>query len=362
MTQALTVSPVNTKPTIRISGQRYAVVDELLQSMMLHEATGGLASLELTLIDWVSRPRAAPEFAFSDSAILKLGAEIKAYGGDVQSPQELFRGRISAIESEASADGPPLITVLAEDRLQSARKARRSEIHEQSAPDAIIRKIAQRFGLTPVIGGGLDQPVCDWAQLNESDLAFLRRVLDLVDGDIQVVGGELQASLCARRPRGRVDLRLHDNLLSLRVTADLADQTREQRVAGWDAEAGASASFKATDGGLGPGSGRTGASFIEAALEPGRGEAAGHFGVMPQAEAEITAKALFSKRARRFVRAKGLAEGTTALRTGAWVTLSRVNPMFEGEYCVVEARHSFDQLTGYTTAFTAESAYFGGAT
>lgn len=361
MSTALTATPVNTRPSIRIDGQHHMLVDELLQSMTLHEAIGGLASLELTLTDWVSRPRGPPEFAFGDNKILKLGSEIKAYAGDINAPQELFRGRISALESEAVADGPPLITILAEDKLQAARKTRRSETYEQASPADIVRKVAQRHNLTPVIRSGLDQPTGTWVQMNESDLAFLRKTLSQFDADLQVVGDELQAGPRAIDARGKVELRLHDNLLSVRVTVDLAEQTAELCVSGWNPETGAAAKSVATSGELGPGQGRTGAAFVARALDVERRETLGHFGAMSDSEANVMAKAKFGQRARRFVQARGRAEGNAALRVGTWVKLKRINPLFEGEYAVVEAHHSFDQRTGYITEFTAESAYFGGS-
>ena len=67
----------------------------------------------------------------------------------------------------------------------------------------------------------------------------------------------------------------------------------------------------------------------------------------------------FSRRARRFVRADGTAQGDGAIRVGTWVTLSGINPFFANTYNVVAATHRFDSEQGYMTDFVAECAYLG---
>ena len=179
MAATLTEKPVNSRPTIRIDGMKKAVVDELLQSMSLHETSDGMAALEIGLTDWVSRPGGNPEFAFGDGAILKLGAEIKVYGGDISDPQEIFRGRISALESDCSVDSPPMINVLAEDRLNGARKTRRCETYESATIEDIVRKIANRHDLKTVVkdltlGKSLTTAFKSWR------LAILRTISSIV--------------------------------------------------------------------------------------------------------------------------------------------------------------------------------------
>ena len=56
-------------------------------------------------------------------------------------------------------------------------------------------------------------------QLNESDLAFLRRILRRYDGDLQVVGSELQVSPRGDVRRGTVNLDLNSQLRRARATA-----------------------------------------------------------------------------------------------------------------------------------------------
>jgi uncharacterized protein len=361
MSSTLVATPLNTRPTLRFGSNAHAAADELLQTLEMREAVGGLSSMEMTFTDWGPAAHGqGVDFAFADGRILKLGTEVTAYAGSTAAPQEIFRGRISALECHAPQDGPPLISALAEDALQAARKTRRARVFDRSSPADIVRAIAAEHGLTPVLRDGLDQPVSDWTQMNQSDLAFLREVLERTDADLQVVGAELQAGPRSGPARNAVELRLHDNLLSVSVMADLANQPSEIRVSGYDPVAGESVAGHATDGRLGPGSGVTGPALVRRALGGTRAETIGHAEALTQGEADLLAKAVFQRRARQFVKVQGRAAGNPALRVGTHVTLERVSPIVAGTYIVTEAVHHFDQRTGYITRFCAESAYFGG--
>lgn len=354
------VAPVNMRPTLRFGGQRSPLADELLQEMTLKEERGGLSSLELTFIDWTTRGGAQAGFAFADTAVLKLGADIRVYGGDSTAPQELFRGRVSGLEAAAGADGPPVIVALAEDRLQQARKTRRSRSFAGRTPADIVSTVAAGLGLKPVIGDGLDHPVSDWLQLNQSDLAFLRQVLERVDADLRVIGDELHAGSTGEERRGRLELRLHDNLIAVRATADLADQTATLRLAGRDPATGEVVRASASEGRLGPGTGRRSAAFLPRSLDVTEPETIAHCEAMTRRECDALAAAAFGRRARRFVRVSGKAAGDPRLRVGTVVSLRRLNPQFENDYAVTAATHIFGPRTGYVTEFAAECAFFGG--
>jgi uncharacterized protein len=198
-------------------------------------------------------------------------------------------------------------------------------------------------------------------QLNESDLSFLRRLASRLDVSLQVVGDELQVAVFGAEARNNLELRLNDKLLSVRITADLAEQVKEICVSGYDSAKGSATHQSATTGSLGPGQGQNGFSLVETAINAGGKENLGHFGEMTEMEAKSMSTAAFARRARHFVKATGLAEGNAALRVGTWLTLKRVNPMFEGEYVVREARHEFSLKTGYTTSFSAHSAFWRSA-
>ena len=344
------------RPTIRLDGQDLPLLSASIVRFRMREAEGGLSSCELTLSDVLSFQDGRSGYGATSGSPIRLGATMAVYAGASDAPQEIFAGRITALEAEAGTHSAPLFTLIAEDRLFAARRKRRSRLFEQVSPAEVARGIAGDHGLTPEIRDGLDTPVADWAQMNESDLAFLRRVLARVDADLQLVGDRLQVGLVADAPRATVALTMGMQLIRARLTADLADQATAVRLGSYDPATGEAVSAEATSGRMGPGTGRDGAALLRETFEEVR-EHLGHHGPMTQAEAGDIARAQFGRRARRFVRVDATATGDPAIRVGTRVTISGVNPFFENDYTVTEATHRFDLATGYMTDFLAGGAY-----
>src|SRR5262245_51067426 len=87
------------RPTVRINQQEYPKVTELMLAMEMRENEGGMSSLELRVSNFASDTTGSGDFAFEDDQILKLGAEIVIYGGEVNAPREVFRGKITGLEA-----------------------------------------------------------------------------------------------------------------------------------------------------------------------------------------------------------------------------------------------------------------------
>src|SRR6266705_3223454 len=305
------------RPTVRIAGEADARITELVMAMRMEEHEGGMSSLEMRFSNLASTTNGGAELAFDANSKLKLGADIAIYSGDATQPREIFRGKVTAMELEYKIGSGPELTVLAEDALSVARRARRSRIYTDKSPADVVRTIASDQGLRPVLSG-LDGPRATWAQLNESDLSFLRRLLGRFDADVQIVGEELQVSLRKDVSRGTLELALFGQLAKVRVIADLADQVSKVTACGWNAKDGAKTKGAAASGThLGPGSGRDGKAVREEALE-------------------------------------GRAEGNPPLRVGAIVTFPGISPQFDNTHYVVRARHLYDLRQGYRTDFSAE--------
>ena len=346
------------RPTVRLDGQELPLLSANILRFRMREAMGGLSSCELTLADVLSFSGGGGGYGVTRGSPIKLGGQLAIYAGATDSPQEVFSGQITALEAEAGTGNTALFTLIAEDKLFAARRKRRSRLFEQSSPADIISAIAKDHGLTPQIRDGLDKPVADWAQMNESDLAFARRVLACVDADLQLVGDKLQAGPVADEPRATVMLVLKETLLRARVTADLADQATAVRVASYDPATGLAVSAEMDTGRLGPGVGDKGPEKLRGLIQQVR-EHVGHHGPMTLDEVEAMAKAEYGRRARRFVRMDATAQGDPAIRVGTQVTVSGVNPFFENDYTVIEAIHRYDRAMGYQTDFIAEGAFLG---
>lgn len=347
----------NPLPTVRVDSQEKADVRDLLIGMEINEREGGMSSLELRVSNLASNDQGGAAFAFEDDQTLKLGARIAVYCGDVNAPREVFQGKITGLEADFREGMPPELVVLAEDVFQQARMARRTKLHEDLTLSQLANDLASQLSLTPVVTG-LTASIGTHVQLNESDLAFLRRLLARYDGDLQVVGTELHVSPRADVQRGTLELELHSQLRRARLLADLAHQVTKVTAAGWDAARGERVSGSSTGANLGPGSGRTGSQLLNDAVGQ-RSEHVGHLAVTTDDEAQAVADAAFDARARRFVCLDATAEGNPSLRVGTHVTLSGMGGRFDNTYYVTSARHRFDTRRGYETDFQAEGAYWG---
>lgn len=357
---AATLEPIyRARPTLRFGGDEDERASELVQTLIMNEEEGGMRSLELGLANWASTRDGDAELAFEESRNIRLGAEIEVYGGEVDQPREIFRGRITALESRYQRGRPPELLVLAEDALLAARLARRSRVFVDQSPADVVRTVAGELGMQPEIAG-LTGPTQTWAQLDETDLAFLRRVLARCDADLQVVGTALHVSPRGDVRRGEVTLSVQDDLRSLTVSVDLAEQVTSVTARGWDVGQGSAVKVVQRQGShLGPGQGRNGATVLNDAIGE-RPENLGHLAVRTQEEARALAEAAFDRRARRFIRATGVTEGNPNLRVGVHLTLTGLGARFDNEYYVASTRHCFDQQDGYRTEFVAECAYLGG--
>lgn len=347
----------NPLPTVRVDSQEKEDVRDLLIGMEVNEREGGLTSLELRVSNLASNEQGGAALAFEDNRTLKLGAQIAIYCGDVNAPREVFQGKITGLEADFREGKPPELIVLAEDVFLRARMARRTKLHENATISGLANDLAAQLNLTPVVTG-FSESTGTQVQLNESDLAFLRRLLARYDGDLQVVGTELHVSPRADVRRGTLELALHSQLRRARLLADLAHQVTKVTVAGWDAAQGESVSGDSTGVNLGPGSGSTGAQLLDEAIGQ-RSEHLGHLAVTTTDEARAVAAAAFDARARRFVCLDATAEGNPSLRVGTHVTVSGMGGRFDNTYYITSACHRFDTRRGYETDFQAESAYWG---
>jgi phage protein D len=356
------MSVYSARPTIRVADQAYAKLNELLLAMEMTEQEGGMSALELRFSNVASDPEGGADLAFEDNQILKLGQAIALYAGDENSPREIFRGNITALEAvfPFSEEGArPELLVLAEDMLQQARMERHTAVHNAATISDLATQLAQRLSLTPVITG-FSQQIGPQVQLNESDLAFLRRLLARYDGDIQVVGRELHVSPRSEVQREALELKMYSQLRKVRVLADLAHQVTEVQVTGWDVSQGRKVTGNSRGSQLGAGRGTPGARILSQTLG-NRPHVISHLAVTTEAEAQALADTAFDQRARRFVCVEGSAEGNPMLRVGTQIQLIDLGRRFDNTYYVTRTCHHFDREQGYQTNFEAECAFFGGA-
>lgn len=347
------------RPRIRIDGELIATLgDSLLQTLVVEESTQGLFRCEASFLNWGPTGREAGYLLF-DRRTLDFGKTFSVEFGPPGESGPTFAGRISGLEAHFPSDREPDFLVLAEDRFQDLRMERRTRSFEDVSDADAIRRIASEHGLTAQVD--IDGPTHrTLAQVNQSDLAFLRERAAAVDAELWIDNRTLYVQARSRRSSGSVTFTYGRDLLELSVLADLAHQRTSVRITGWDVgaketideEVGVSA-IQAELGGR-----RAGSTALEA-LSP-RVERMATSVPLSREEARKLAETRYRRRARSFVRAQGVVDGSVRLRVGTTVELARVGPLFEGPYYVTLARHTFDVLNGYRTTFFAERAGIGG--
>ncbi len=346
------------RPTIAVAGQENAALAAGLVRLLVAETTSGLYRCEATFGNWGEKDRAIG-FLHFDRQTLDFGKSLQVKVGSGSTAASLFDGRIVGIEAVFPRQRSPEITVLAEDRFQDLRMTRRTRSFEDISDRDLFQRIASDHGLTADVDvSGLAHRVL--AQVNQSDLAFLRERARAVDAEVWVDDRTLRAAGRAKRATGPAKLVYGRELHEFVVLADLAHQRTGVSVAGWDVAGKEALRHEATDSALGGelNGDLSGASILDAAFGA-RKDAVVHTVPLTRQETQAMAEAVFRTGARRFVTGRGTADVEIGLRVGRTVELSGLGPLFNGAYYVSEVRHLFDVAAGIRSEFTAERPGLG---
>ncbi len=342
------------RPTITVSGRDQSALAEGLQRLEIIETTDGLYHCEATFANWGDQSGRV-DFLYFDRQTLEFGkAFLVKLGTDT-----LFEGRIMALEATFPEGSAPEITVLAEDRFQDLRMTRRTRTFNEVSDADVVRQIAGDHRLqADVQMDGPQHKVL--AQVNQSDLAFLRERVRSVDGEIWTEGTKLRALSRAHRRGTALELTHGHELRSFTVTADLATQRTQVSVNGWDVASKSALRQEADEAVVRSelNGDTSGASILKSALGD-RKEALAHTVPWNSQEARTVAESHFKRCARRFLVGRGVAETQAKLRVGAVTDLKLLGPLFSGKYYVTHCRHCFDSTKGLRTEFTAERAGLG---
>lgn len=343
------------RPSINIDGRDQAALSERLMALTTIESASGLYRCEALFGNW-GTVGSKVDFLFFDRQTLDFGKPFKVkMGADV-----IYDGRIMALEANYPEGSAPSINVLAEDRLQDLRMTRRTRTFNDMSDADVFKRIASDHGLTPSIdvAGGTHKVL---AQVNQSDLAFLRERARAIDADLSVTGSTLNAKTRPNRADSPVELVYGQSLREFVALADLAHQRTHVVVSGWDVSAKSAIRHEAAEPVIsGELNGDTsGVSILKSAIGE-RKEVLAHTVPLTTQDAQTEAEAVFKMSARRFVTGRGVAEANAKLKVGAFVELKNLGPLFNGRYYLTEVRHIFD-ARGIRTEFIAERPGIGRA-
>jgi phage protein D len=347
------------RPTIRVEGQLQPLLGEvLLQSLMVEEKTLGLFRCEASFTNWGPKDSEVG-FLLFDRQILDFGRGFSVEFGPTGEASPVFAGRITGIEAQYPPARPPELLVLAEDRFQDLRMERHTRSFENVTDGDVIRQIAAQHGLTAQVD--VDGPTYSvLAQVNQSDLAFLRERVAGIDAELWVDDRNLHAQARNRRNKGTVSFTYGQNLLEFSVLADLAHQRTSVRVSGWDVTNKQTIDVEADERMVAAelNGGRSGTAVLAQAIAERRERIVSAV-PLSQEEAQKLAEARYRSRARSFVRGTGVVDGNVKIRVGTAVELNGLGLLFDGTYYVTLARHTFDLSNGYRSTFEVERPGIG---
>lgn len=355
----MTTSAYVATPILTISGVADLVASGNLMSLVIEDSIVGMTWCEARLANYGYRNRVL-DFIYLNRDVLDLGTELAVTLGSAADSRTAFSGRVSAIQADYPSGEQAQILIFAEDGLQALRMTRRTRTFLDASTADIAGQLAGEHGLTPKVDlKGPTRPVN--AQLNQSDLAFLRGLARRDDAEVWLDGTDLHVAQRTGRSGQPVELAYGGPLVSFSVRADLADQVSEVAVTGWDVAAKEAINETAGPQALGAelASGDTSGTTALAAAFAERTENVTRSTPLQAEDAKALATAAYLQRARRFVCATGLTSGTPQLQVGSKVRLTGLGAMFNGEYYITRTRHIFDMALGYRTEFDAERPGIG---
>jgi phage protein D len=341
------------RPTIILDGQINTELGGGLLTLLVEETTAGLYRCEATFSNWGSTGGGVG-FLYLDRRLLDFGKRLTIRMGKGKAEAQVFEGRIMGLEARYPKMRPPEISVLAEDRFQELRMTRRTRTFENIDDRQVMEQVASEQGLQASVD--VDGPTYQvLAQVNQSDLAFLRERARAIDAEVWLEDGTLHGQKRNRRNAGKVTLTYGQGLKEFSVLADLAHQRTSLVVSGWDVDSKSGLFFEADETALGGElQGRGSGSKVLLNALGKRVERLVHLVPQDAKEAQVLAEARYRAMARRFITGSGLAEGDGRIQVGAKLELKGLGDLFDGDYYATETRHTFDWKHGYRTQFYVE--------
>lgn len=342
------------RPSIVVDNEVNGPLGGGLLTLMIVENTNGLYRCEAKFGNWGEK-NSTTDFLYFDRSVLDFGKDFEIKLGD----DSIFKGKIMGLEGNFPEGQSPEISVLAEDRFQDLRMTRRTRTFTDVSDADVIKQIATDHGLTPDV----DVPGPTYkvlAQVNQSDLAFIRDRARSIDAEVWMSDKTLHAKAHTGRNGDKLQMTYGNQLREFNVLADLAMQRTSVAVNGWNISNKAAMQFEATDSAISSelNGDTSGVSILQSALGQ-RKEALAHTVPLNDQEAQHEAEAYFRMSARRFVVGHGTAETNKSLRAGSQLDLQGLGPLFNGKYYVAEVKHIFDSAKGLRTEFRSERVGIG---
>lgn len=331
---------INARPRFRVDGQDHAAMAEAVKDVAIQQPLSGRAHAEIRLINWGRVDgQNEPGFVFQQ---LRHGAEIAILIGE-QAQQPLFTGDVTAIE-ERYGDGAPQLLLLLEDKMHLLARQRHTRRFEEQSLDDVLRTLADDAGLSADIQ--VSSQAGDWHQFNESNLAFMQRLLAPYDIAVRWQQGRLRIKP-EEEDSNPLSLSPQDGMEYLRIVADLNGQPASAQIKGYDLSAD-EATTAQSEALQPPPRATSGVDVLNELGWPGEAYFPHPF-AKTQTEADQFAVAAFRSRAKSFLAGEAVCTGNAAFGAGREVELTEVSDRLRGRYQIVHCSHRFDSSQGFRT-------------
>ncbi len=354
MPSALPTGLHASRPRIFMGGSEQPTLSGGLLSMMIGEHLSGLYRCEIKFGNW-GPVNNNIDFLYFDRQLLDFGKDLQIKLDD----EVLFTGKVTGLEAEFPEAQPPTITVLAEDQFQDLRMTRRTRTFSDVSDADVVNQIATEYGLSANVHA--DGPIYKiLAQVNQSDLAFLRERARTIDAELWLDGRTLNVSSRANRNGGTLQMRYGSELREFCVCADLAIQRTSVTVSGWDVSSKSGVRYEATESAISNEiqNDASGVGILQSAFGQ-RKETLAHTVPFNSQEAQAAAESYFKMSARRFLTGRGVVETQAGLHVGSFVELQGLGSLFSGRYYLVDVVHLFDGKHGLRSEFRVERPGIG---
>lgn len=291
------------------------------------------------------------------------GKPVVVQMGYVDALQPLIDGEVTRIAASFGEEGTSVLRVSGTTGLHRLQAATRTRTFLEATDADIVSRVAQEAGLTAAVQGATDVTHPYVAQVNQTDLAFLRTRARRIGYEIFGEGSKLhfvplrnaaassltlvwgRTATAFTPPAELVPLRSFTPALDAQglvtgVTVRWYDPATMEVI---EASATAPTTVMGAEAAPDAVTAAFGAAPLLVADRP----------VATVAEAMALAKALLEERSLGFVTATGTAVGLPDLRAGAVVKVDGVGDRFVGEYLISRATHDFS-VDGYVTSFHAQ--------
>lgn len=277
---------------------------------------------------------------------LAIGKELQIDLGYTDKLETLFQGLITSVRIEISDGLEARAIVSGMDKSFKLMKKINSRSLVKMKYSDIAQKIAGENGLTAVVDdSGIVHDYIEQAGI--SDYQFLSSLAEKCGSEFFVSSGKLYFRKLPAGGSASMTLKLGNNLLSLNLETDLADQVAGVVVSGWDRRKKEMVKGDAAAPSL-IGSGKSGAQYLKDIQANSKVVENYHAFIDSPDKAKQVANFRMQSQSLKLVNGTATCIGTPKLKAGTYIELKGLGSRFDMIYYVRSATHTIDE-TGYTT-------------